>query len=236
VYSFDLARCAQWIIGVATAIAIAAMLRYPGGTVLDATTRGYSLSQNFLSDLGMTVAYSHEPNRLGATFFVTSLLLLVVGLGTAVGVIARFLGTDAASRRSARLAGVAVLAACVAFAGVAVTPENRLMPLHVSFTNWAWRIVPAVPLFLGLASRKRAQLRQRAAISWLGAALLLAAYASLLTWGPSVASADGLLVQVVAQKAATVIIIAAVLVGAAEVDRANGAVRRGGLASPARAG
>jgi hypothetical membrane protein len=55
--SFDLARRAQWTVTAAAAIAVGAALRYPGGTALDATTPGYSLSRNFLSDLGMTVAY-----------------------------------------------------------------------------------------------------------------------------------------------------------------------------------
>jgi hypothetical protein len=233
---FNIARRAQWIIAVATAIAVAAMLRYPGGTALDTSTHGYSLSRNFLSDLGMTVAYNHEPNQLGASFFVVSLLLLVVGLGSVVGVIARFLAIDAASRRWARLAAVALLGVCVAFAGVAVTPENRLMALHVGFTQWAFRIVPAVALFLGFASRHNAQLRQRAAFAWFGAALLLGSYAALLSWGPSVAQPDGLLVQVVAQKAATVVIIAALLIAVVEIERAKGEQRTADAGAVARAG
>jgi hypothetical membrane protein len=234
-FSFGLARRAQWIVVVATAIAVAAMLRYPGGTALDTTTLGYSLAYNFLSDLGMTVAYNHEPNRLGATLFVASLLLLVVGLGSVVGVITRFLAVDAESRRWAQLAAVALLVVCVAFAGVAVTPENRLMSLHVSFTVWAWRIVPAVALFLAFASRRNARLRQRAALAWFGTALLLGAYATLLSWGPSVAQPDGLLVQVMAQKAATVFVIAALLIAVGEIERANRAERTVDAGSVARA-
>lgn len=232
--SFGLARRAQWTVTAAAAIAVGAALRYPGGTALDTTTPGYSLSRNFLSDLGMTVAYNHEPNRLGAAFFVVSLLILVVGLGSVVGVIARFLALDAESRRWARLAAVALLAVCVAFAGVAVTPENRLMVLHVGFTQWAWRIVPAVALFLGFASRHNARLRQRAALAWFGAALLLGAYAILLSWGPSVAEPDGLLVQVIAQKAATVAVIASLLVAVREVERARR--EHASVGSVARAG
>lgn len=219
--SFDLARRTQWIVAAATAIAAAAALRYPGGTALDTTTHGYSLSRNFLSDLGMTVAYNHEPNRLGAVFFVVSLLLLVVGLGSVVGVIARFLAVDAGNRRWARLAAVALLAVCVAFAGVAVTPENRLMVLHVGFTQWAWRIVPAVAFFLGLASRHDTRLRRRAAFTWFGTAIVLGAYAMLLSWGPSVAQPDGLSVQVIAQKVATVLVIASLLIVVAEIERAK---------------
>ena len=219
--SFDVARRAQWIVTAGAAIAVGAALRYPGGTALDTSTSGYSLSRNFLSDLGMTVAYNHAPNRLGAALFVISLLLLVVGLGSIAGVIARFLAVEAESRRWARLAAVPLFAACVAFAGVAVTPENRLMALHVSFTQWAWRIVPAAALFLGLASRHNARLRRRAALVWFGVALLLGAYATLLSWGPSVAQPNGLLVQVIAQKAASVVAMASLLIAASEIERAK---------------
>jgi hypothetical protein len=234
--SFDIARRAQWTVTAATAIGVAAALRYPGGTALDPTTRGYSLSRNFLSDLGMTVAYNHEPNRLGAAFFVGSLLLLVVGLGSVVGVIARFLAIGAGGRRWARLAAVALLAACVAFAGVAVTPENRLMDLHVGFTKWAWRVVPAVPLFLGFASRHNARLRQRAALAWFGTAFLLGAYAALLSWGPGVTQPDGLLVQVVAQKAATVVVIVSLLIATGEIRRVRRPEPTGSPGSVAHAG
>jgi len=56
----------RWIVGIAVVLAIVSMLLYPGGTTLDPSPRGYSRWQNFLSDLGMTVAYDHRPNRLGA--------------------------------------------------------------------------------------------------------------------------------------------------------------------------
>jgi hypothetical membrane protein len=68
--SSNLSRRARWTVGFASVLAIGAMTRYPGGTVLDRTSPGYSLSRNFLSDLGMTVAYDRLPNRLGAGLFV----------------------------------------------------------------------------------------------------------------------------------------------------------------------
>jgi len=169
----------------------------------------------------MTVAYNHASNRVGATLFTASLLLLVIGLGGAVATIARNLAEDAGARRWARLAGVSLLFACVAFAGVAVTPENRVMPLHVSFTNWAWRIVPAVAVFLGAASYKRAGLRRRVAGVWFGAALLLAAYVALSGWGPSLGTPNGLVVHVIAQKTATIILTLTLLIAAGEVDHAS---------------
>ena len=187
--------------------------------MLDPASPGYSLSRNFLSDLGMTVAYDGLPNRLGAGLFVVSLLVLVVGLGHAVTVIARHLSGHPASRRWARSAAVSGLLACVAFAGVAVTPENRAMAVHLAFTQWAFRIMPIAAAFLAVASFREPRVRAGVGRVWLVLAGLLASYAAILTWGPSVATAGGLVLQVVAQKIATVVVIAALLFVAREFDR-----------------
>lgn len=219
--SSHIGRRALLFVIVSMGSAGAAMLRYPGGTTLDASTGSYSLSRNFLSDLGMTVAFNGHPNRLGAALFVLSVLLLVVGLGGAAVSIVRYLSSEPGARRWAHLAGVSTVLACAAFTGVAVTPENRVMALHVSFTFWAWRIVPAISLFLALASRSRLQLRRRGALVWFVATLVLAGYAALLNLGPSGATPAGLLVQVVAQKCATVVLILTLLISAVEVDRAR---------------
>jgi hypothetical protein len=83
------------------------------------------------------------------------------------------------------------LPACIAFTGVAVTPENRVMAVHTTFALGPWLVV----------------------------ATFLAGYAALLSWGPSVTTVDGLVVQVVAQKLATVVLIGGLLFASREVDR-----------------
>lgn len=153
--------------------------------------------------------------------FVASLLLPVAGLGSVAVSIARFLADDEASRRWARMAAVPLVLSSAAFARVAMTPENTQMSRHLVFTIWAWRFLPCVALLLGLASRDNARMRPRASLAWFGAALMLAAYAALSSWGPSVAQPHGLLVQVVARKVATVVALAALLIGAGEVKLAS---------------
>ena len=219
-------RRTQFTVGVAAALATGAMFRYPGGTALDATTSGYSLSRNFLSDLGMTVAYDGQPNRLGAALFVLSLIVLVVGLGYGVLRIARTLSVHPAARPWARAAMICGLLAGAAFTGVAFTPENSAMDLHVAFTFWGWRIMPLVAACLALASYKSPAPRPRVAVTWLIVAVLLAGYAALLDWGPSVRTADGLVVQVVAQKAAAVTVIVALLIVAHEIESTRASVQR----------
>jgi hypothetical membrane protein len=212
--------------GVAFLLAMGAALRYPGGTPLNRTTARYSMSQNFLSDLGMTVAYNGEPNRLGAALFVASLLLLVFGLGSCVVAIARLHRSDAASRPWVRGAAVCTLLACAAFVGVAVTPENRAMALHVSFTRWGWNLIPLISALMALAASRSAVFPRRVAFIWSAVAVLLWGYAALLMWGPAVTSTSGLLVQVLAQKVATVIVIVGVvhLAREAGADRARASI------------
>ena len=75
---------AQWTAAGATVAGIIAMFLYPGGTARDHASAGYSIANNYLSDLGMTVAWDGQPNRIGAALFVTSMVLLMVGMGGAL--------------------------------------------------------------------------------------------------------------------------------------------------------
>ena len=95
----------RWAIGLAVVLTAAAMLLYPGGTALDHSTRGYSVSRNFLSDLGCTVAFGGQPNVSGAVLFVAALGVLVVALSGCMVEFIRLLSGSRASRFWARLAG-----------------------------------------------------------------------------------------------------------------------------------
>jgi len=206
---------------VAAALGAGAMARYPGGTAHDRSSVGYSLSRNFLSDLGMTVAYNGAPNRLGSALFVASLLLLVVGLGASVWTIVAVLRRERASRQWAMLAGMLMLLACVAFAGVAVTPENRVMAVHVAFTFWGWRFVALVGALMTVASFRSTLFRRQATVAWLATTIVLAAYAAMLDWGPRLDTPAGFATQVIAQKVATCVIMIGLIYVAREADRAR---------------
>lgn len=164
--------------------------------------------RNFLSDLGMTVAYNGQTNRAGALCFVLSLVILVVALGGCLWEFLVFYSREPRPRRFARAAGVVGVLVCLAFTGVAVTPENRVMALHVTVTLLAWRVFPFLSLLLTIASLRSNIVPSRVAIAWATLTVVLTAYVVVLDWGPEVATLDGLRAQVVAQK----IVTAAVLV------------------------
>lgn len=203
---------------VAVALALLAMLQYPGGTPLDPSTSRYQLFQNFLSDLGMTVSYSGQRNGLGASLFIASLTLLVFGLG---GCLVGFVRLYRSPRgrlfaRAALFAGVVV---SISFLGVAFTPENRLFGLHVWFTFFAFRVFPVVPLLFLLATLFEEQRTPRFARGWVALTLGLIAYAIVMNWGPPVGTPGGLTTQVVAQKLVSIFATALIFAQSIEADR-----------------
>jgi len=200
-------RRVRWAAGIATVLIIVSGLRYPGGTFQDHSTRGYRFFENFLSDLGMTVAHDGGANRLGALLFVIALLVLVVGLGGSLVGFVRLHSASREGRRFARLAGLIGLVVCVCFAGVALTPENRLLGLHIFFTRAAWRLFVLVPLFLFVASL-RSDAPRGIRSAWLFLTVMLAGYVWVLDFGPRVSAPGGLVTQVAAQK---IIAITAIL-------------------------
>ena len=199
---------ARWSALVATVLAIIAALRYPGGTFNDHSTRGYSFTENFLSDLGATVAHNGEPNRFGAVLFVVALLLLVVGIGGALVGLVRLHSATPEGRPFARLAGFIGLVVCLCFAGVAVTPENRLLGPHVFMTKAAFRLFPLVPLFLFLASLRVRDISRGMRAAWLFLTVMLAGYVWILDFGPRVRAPGGLVTQVTAQKIIAITVVA----------------------------
>ena len=52
------------------------MASYPGGTIHDLSTNGYSFTSNFFSDMGAYEAKNGEPNYLSMIFFSISLILV----------------------------------------------------------------------------------------------------------------------------------------------------------------
>jgi hypothetical protein len=202
-------RSFLWATGVGLLAGLAAMWRYPGGTFRDRVAAHYSLTQNFLSDLGMTVSYAGQSNKAGAALFVLSLSLLIVGLGGVLALRASSFARGSRSRGYARAAMTAAAIACACFLGVALTPENRVMGLHVAFTHAAFDLLPVAALMMMLAAHAEEETGE--VPIWIVLTAALAAYAWLINWGPSARTVSGHTTQVIAQKAITVTLIGGLL-------------------------
>lgn len=197
------------------------MVLYPGGTYRDHSTIGYQFFHNFLSDLGATVAFNGAPNTTSAMLFVTSLVVVVVGMGGILVGLVRLYGREPAARIWTRLAAVTGLLVCACFIGVAATPENRLRSLHLVFTKTAFRAFPAAPLFLGLAARRQPGDGRRAVPGWMAMVVLLVVYVAILDFGPRASTPVGLVVQASAQKAVTIGAVLLLVYQSAVAERAE---------------
>jgi hypothetical protein len=151
--------------------------------------------------------------------FIASLAILVFGLGGCLIGLIRLYSQMPASRPWALAAGAVALVVCTSFIGVAVTPENRVLSLHILFTKLAFRAFPLATLFMALASRADPSTPKRVTAVWIGLTAILAAYVWILDWGPSTRTPTGLVVQVVAQKVVAISAVLLIVFQTYEADR-----------------
>ena len=199
---------ARWISWAAARYAIVvalstwgvAIMLYPGGTVLDESTHGYSFTHNFLSDLGSTVAFNNTRNLPGAVLFSAGILIGVTVLaGTFVGSI-RLLSTEPRARLFARLAAVAGAFVCLGYLGAALTPLDRAFHLHIMASIVASRSFPIAALLLAIATARDRRFRVRATVGWITLILVLVGFIAVAKLGPRPSTERGLTMQVINQK------------------------------------
>ena len=213
IFACALIACAAFLI-----LTTLAMLFYPGGTALDASSHGYHFWLNFFSDLGRTVARNGAPNPVAAPLFKAALSAAGAALAVFHFGLARALWRSAAKRVllvdcAIVLLGAGGVAAGADFVGVALSPANLQPHFHAVYVVWAFRFFLLASLLSGAVVRKR-PLFPRALVWLVGAfAALLFAYLLLIARGPATTTPGGLAIQATSQK---IIVYAAVACVAAQ--------------------
>jgi len=215
--NFSWARRAMY---AAFVFALAAMLLYPGGTLRDPTTIGYSFSRNFISDLGNTVSFGGQPNGASAVLAVASAATVVVAILLATIGFVRLYSATRAARTLARAAGVGGAIACLAVAGVALSPGNRSLALHVLFGQTASGAVGLSALFLALASLRDGRFTRGVPAAWLALAIVVGALFLVRWGGPGITTDEGLVFHVVKQKVVAVVILLIFIYQTRQAERA----------------
>ena len=80
------------------------------------------------------------------------------------------------------------------------------MQLHVTFTRFAFRALPLAALCLTVAAVQSPAAQACDVMALAVMTCVLGLYAVDITWGPSVATLDGLRIQVIAQKVVSIVI------------------------------
>ena len=201
----------QWVMigcGQFVMLTLLAMLVYPGGTKFAPQASGYSFFQNFFSELGFTVTRGGYPNPVAAPLFFVALVLAGLGLVLFFVTIPQFFWDTRGQQILSILGSAAGVVSGFAYVGIAFTPGNLLPNPHLQFVLLAFRaFLPAVVLYLVAILSTPAYPNGYAGI-YVVFAILLAAYIGLITRGPDIDTAQGVLIQATGQK---IIVYAAIL-------------------------
>jgi len=185
-----------------------AMFLYPGGTLADPTTTGYSFCQNFFSDLGRLQARNGQPNPASAMLFTTALTLAGSGLILFFLAFRQFFRSSTPVKLLSALGSGFGISAGLCFIGVAWAPADRASLVHIQAVLGAFRAFPLAATLYTLAILGERHYPRRYAVVFGLFAALLGLYLLLLTQGPRPYSTQGLMIQAVGQK---VIVYAAIL-------------------------
>jgi hypothetical membrane protein len=177
-----------------------AMLFYPGGTVTDPGSAGYSFTHNFFSDLGRTASRTGQPNTVSLVLFALSMTLAGAALGVFFVAFTQFFRRNPAGRILSALAALFGVVSGVCFIGVGWAPGDVNATLHSNVTRAAFYLFPVAAIFAAAALFTVPAYPRRYTLVFGVFALLLCAYIGLLVLGPSARTAQGMVIQATGQK------------------------------------
>ena len=129
------------------------MFFYPGGNIHDPSQLGYSISHNFLSDLGGYKSHSGLPNLISFLIFNFSMTLFTL-IGISFLFIPKLFKEDIISFIISIIGSVFLFFGTLFFAGVGLTPYDLYLDEHIFFAINAFRLlVPGLVLYFFVLTR-----------------------------------------------------------------------------------
>ena len=120
---------------------------YPGGNIHDPSQLGYSISHNFLSDLGGYKSHSGLPNLISFLIFNFSMTLFSL-IGISFLFIPKLFKEDIISFIISIIGSAFLFFGTLFFAGVGLTPYDLYLDEHIFFAINAFRLlVPGLVLY-----------------------------------------------------------------------------------------
>jgi hypothetical protein len=201
-----------------------AMLLYPGGSMADPASRGYSFFNNFFSELGLTVTRNGTPNTSSMVLFITALTLAGLGLVLFFVAVSQFFWRTHALRVLSVLGSVFGVIAGLCYVGVAFTPADLALGPHGQFTMWAFQAFLVAAVFYAVATLLNRNYPTVYALVYIAFTALLAGYVWLMMSGPGLDTPRGVMIQATGQK---IIVYAAIVCAFIQSHGAMRLVRRG---------
>ena len=188
------------------------MLVYPGGTIHDASTLGYTFSQNFFSDMGAYAARNGEPNYLSMMLFSFSLMVVGITFMLYYLSLPSVLGRTRSNYMMACLGSLFATISSICMIGTGLTPTDLVFEPHVLFANNIFHFSLLSSSLYTVVVYRSEVLEMKYITGYVLFFFSIAAYVGVLQFGPSArASVDGLVFQVVSQKMIVLAFICSVL-------------------------
>ena len=177
------------------------MLIYPGGTIIEPETKGYSFFYNFLSNLGESTAKNGEDNIVSAYLFNSSMLILAISYFLFY---VSYLRIQLKFNRNKILNFFSlstIIISLVSFVLVAVfSADNSTFDIHVFFVKVAFRLL-LIHCFVQLFIVYNSNLSKTMLISSSIFCFVLLLFIIIMEYGPNpFLDNRSLLIQVSSQK------------------------------------
>lgn len=126
---------------------------YAGGNIHNPSQVGYSVTHNFLSDLGGFKSHSGKVNILSALLFNISMIMFIL-VGVSFLFVPRLFKENKTNYFLSILGSIFFFLGTVFFAGVGFTPYDLYLDIHVFFAINAFRfLIPASVLYFTVLLR-----------------------------------------------------------------------------------
>jgi hypothetical membrane protein len=179
---------------------VLAMIFYPGGTLSDAEKTGYSFLENFFSDLGMVRTYTGEPNTLSSSLFASALVLVGLVLMLFFLLLSTYFPEPLLGKTPSRAGTIAGVVSGISCIGIALTPWDRFLEVHMFFAYCLSLSFLAVALLYSAAIFRNPAYSNAYAIVFIAYFAVLLMFVVLMVLGPDLESTTGRRVLATGQK------------------------------------
>ncbi len=176
-----------------------AMIVYPGGTKSDPQTLGYSFWNNFFSDLGRYRTFLGGAKEMSLLLFSAALLMV----GSAFSIFFSLLPahfTEKPAQWSSIAGSLAGVISGVSYIVVALTPWDLYLHVHIVAVKTAFTSFTAAVFFYIIAIFADRHYPTLYGYVYAVFAVAQVLYLVLLFFGPTIDSAEGVLIQATGQK------------------------------------
>lgn len=177
-----------------------AMIFYPGGTIHDRSTEGYSFLTNYFSDLGRTRAWNGEDNSRSSSLFQSSLVIGGISLSLFFLVLPGIF-SDMNARFTGSLAAITGVIAALCYLGIAFNPLDVDYWGHSRYVRAGFITFLLMSFFYTLAILNEPAYPNRYARAFGIFSIILFIQIVIMLFGPRARSSpDALFLQATAQK------------------------------------